>query len=479
MKYIHGLLEDINIDNENMKTNEHYMSETEKNRILELTLNKANLNNNKSTKKRYILPLAAAMTLILSFAAVFAQGGLSNIFHKLFGENIKYVNEMGTVIDESNSSNGVTFNVANMLGDENSFYIIFELIKEDGESFKDTDYIQFENLHLDFKSSGGYSWYQIEDENAGDNKATFILSGNTKKKIAGDKLTLYAEDFAEYSINEPANAFNVYDYLSANGEYINQQLIDNSQKTQAPDEDARITQEEVDKMDLIYSLTPNYVLPWKYINIPVEENLKDIYIDNVGFAENKLCIRFAVKDSEEHSLETLNFVNKNNPEDIKHNEFMLTEKKDGIDYEYYVFDISNMEELKNYDFIYTIENKLKTTTGKWEVKFKANYKNTTKIITVNKETEINNKKYIVKNIKISSIALNIEMSNNLADTMEHPSHNFNDAAAVIMKDGTTPENSGSGSSTNSLSSAINIMFKQPIDITQIEKITIGTLEITP
>ena len=50
----------------------------------------------------------------------------------------------------------------------------------------------------------------------------------------------------------------------------------------------------------MYRLTPNYVLPWKYINIPVEEGQNEIYIDNVGFAENKLCIRIATSNLEMH-----------------------------------------------------------------------------------------------------------------------------------------------------------------------------------
>jgi hypothetical protein len=69
------------------------------------------------------------------------------------------------------------------------------------------------------------------------------------------------------------------------------------------------------------------------------------------------------------------------------------------------------------------------------------------------------------------------MKNNLADTLEKPSHNFGEAISVIMKDGSTAEISGSGSSTNSLSSSVNLMFKQPIDTSKIEKIKIGNLEI--
>lgn len=496
MKKIHEIFEDIDFDIEDENVNEYKMSNDEKDKILELTLNKAEIKKTKSTKKRFILPFAATFALVLSFAAVFAQGGLTNIYYKLFGENIRYVNEMGTVIDEKSTSVGTVYNLANkfgvkgtsseevslnvagMLGDENAFYIIFELIKENGESFAESDYIEFERLRLDFKSSGGYTWYQIEDNDATDNKATFILAGNTKKKITGDKLTLTANDFTEYSINEPMKKFNPYDFLLNNNDYINQNLMENIQESRLNvTDDNSMPIEELNKMQEIYNLTPKYVLPWKYSNILVEENLHDIYVDNIGFAGNKLCIRFSVMDSEKYNLGEIYFINKNNPKDIKYNEFIFTEEKGGIRYDYYIFDITSMEELKNYDLKYDIVKKISTTIGNWEVKFKADYKNTTETIRVNKTTEINDKNYTVKNIKISPIALNIEMENDLLDTLEDPTHNFSDEVSIVMKDGSTPEISGSGSSTNSLSSSVNLMFKQPIDTTKIEKVQIGNLSI--
>jgi hypothetical protein len=491
VKKIHELLDNVQIND--IEIRDEFMSVEEKNRILELTLNKAGVGNIKLTKKRLILPLAAAMTLVLSFAVVFAQGGLSEIYYRLFGDNIKYVNEMGTIIDESSTSNAVVYDLVNksgetgissevtmkvvsMLGDENSFYIIFELIKENGESFKEPDYIEFDSLSLDFNSSGGYTWEKVEDDNPDDNKATFILYGNTRKKITGDKLTLSLENFSEYSIKE-ANGFNAYDFLLNNSEYINQSLIENKEKEPVREEDNNLPIDVLNKMKEIYKLTPNNVLPWKYSNIFVEENIRDMYVDNVGFVENKLCIRFTFTDSETHDFSDVYFVNKNNPDDIIYNEFVQVDEKDGAKYDYYIFDISDMEQLKNYDLKYTIMSKIKMTTGSWEVNFKADYKNNTETIRVNKETEINEKKYFVKNIKISPISLNIEMNNNIIDNLNEPTHNFTDGVSIILKDGSTPELTSGGSSTNSLFSSINLMFKQPLDTSQIEKVKIGNIEI--
>jgi len=48
---------------------------------------------------------------------------------------------------------------------------------------------------------------------------------------------------------------------------------------------------------------------------------------------------------------------------------------------------------------------------------------------------------------------------------------------VLMKDGNEIEISGSGASTNALGASINLMFKQPVNTADIDKIIIWDLEI--
>ena len=67
-----------------------------------------------------------------------------------------------------------------------------------------------------------------------------------------------------------------------------------------------------------------------------------------------------------------------------------------------------MEELKNYSLYYDIVDKL-PHNRRPGVTFKADYKNTTETKRINKEVTIDGKRYTVKNIKISPIALNVEL----------------------------------------------------------------------
>lgn len=65
----------------------------------------------------------------------------------------------------------------------------------------------------------------------------------------------------------------------------------------------------------------------------------------------------------------------------------------------------------------------------------------------------------------------------MSDNYENPIHDFNEAVSVIMKDGTKIEPTSSGSGSNPLTSYVYLMFKQPINIEQIDKIVIGDIEI--
>ncbi|MDF2677219.1 MAG: exported protein of unknown function [Bacillota bacterium] len=476
MKKINDLLNDYDIIDENLNIKEDSMSEIEKLRIKNLTLEKLGLTNKKSTKKRLILPLAAAMTLVLSFAVVFAQGGISNVYYKLFGENIKYVNEIGTEINKEYSNNGITLNVANMLGDENSFYIIFELINESGESFENINYIEFEDLNLDFNSSGGYTYYKIEDDNEKDNKATFVLIGNTAKKAVNKKMTLKINNFAEYSIIE-LDKFEPFNFLSENEEFIKQSLTKNTKKSLTPIT-SDMLEEEKQKIEYMNSLIPNEILPFKQENIILDDN-NHISVDNIGFAEGRLCIRFAVNTlNTDEYISELYFVNKNNPDDILYGDILFTDSDWNNIYDYYSFNIKNMEELKNYDFKYSIMKETKNTEGNWDVSFKADYKNSSKKINVNKEVELEGKRYKIENVKLSPISLNVELKNNLIDNIDNPQHNnILDEVSVVLKDGSNIKSISSGSSSNAFSASINMIFEKPVDVLTIDYIKIGDIKV--
>lgn len=480
MKKTDELFDDFSLQDEDINIHEENITKIELERIKKLTLSKINLK--KSTKKKFIIPLAASFVLLLSFAAVFAQGGLSNIYYKLFGENIKYVNDMGTVIDKSSTSNGVTFNVANMVGDENSFYIIFEAIKENGENFAEKGNVEFENLSLDFGGSGGYTWYMAEDEDPGDNKATFMLVGNTERKTAGRKLTLKASNLTEYTIEDPETYFDAYNFLKENEDYQNQVLVENkNRESMFIPIDPQAPEEEKEKAEYVNDIIPEEILPYNNADIYQEDNTGDktgMIVDNLGFAEGNLCIRILREDFGNSSLGDLYFENKNDADDRKYSVYSISEEYKDNQYDYFIFDIKNMEELQNYDFVYNTLNKNDTIMGNWEVTFKADYKNATRTFNVNKKVEIEGKRYLVRELKISPISLTVKLNNDIIDNLKSRGHNFNGAVSVVMKDGTAIEMSSWGTSTNPLTSTLNMIFQKPVDVNNIKSVVISGIEVT-
>jgi hypothetical protein len=136
-----------------------------------------------------------------------------------------------------------------------------------------------------------------------------------------------------------------------------------------------------------------------------------------------------------------------------------------------------MEELENYKLYYDIVRKMNTTSGEWKVTFKADYKNMTETRRIDKEVTIDGKRYTVKNIKISPIALNVELKNNLSNNFDEPIHNLYRKVSVVMKDGSIIEPSSSGASTNAFGASINLTLEKPINTAEIGKIIIGDMEI--
>ena len=84
---------------------------------------------------------------------------------------------------------------------------------------------------------------------------------------------------------------------------------------------------------------------------------------------------------------------------------------------------------------------------------------------------------MVRNLKISPLSLTVKLSNNLVDGISDRDHNLNNQVSVIMKDGSTVELSNWGTSTNPLTSTINMIFLQPVDMEQISSVIIAGIEV--
>ncbi|MGB4437632.1 MAG: hypothetical protein WBJ13_00080, partial [Sedimentibacter sp.] len=276
--------------------------------------------------------------------------------------------------------------------------------------------------------------------------------------------------------NDDNEGFNIYEFLTENEGYINQNIINNYNKVPVVNDD-NLNDEEVAKEEYKYNVAPDNILPMKYLNVLIGDKNNNIKIDNVGFVDEKLCIRFASMNKDDQDIGDMYLSSRNDKSDEKYSEYMFSEEKEGIKYEYYMFDIKNMDELKKYNLKYSIVKNINSTVGECKVSFKADYKNTSNKFRVNKEIEVGGKRYTVESIKLSPISLNIQLRNNILDNIENPVHNLTDIVTVIMKDGSIAEVGSSGTNTNALNATMNFIFKQPIDLTLVDKVVIENVEI--
>lgn len=165
MKHIDELLEEIHLREEDYEMfQEEPVTDEElqeiKNRVLEVVRKEkvgedivaeatvTELEKKRRRKiKRWILPLVATLAIGSSLAAGVASGNLSEIFHVIFGENTANIGDSGLELGISDTQQGITLNVQGIVGDKQNAIILFDLTKEEGESFKGNN-IEFGKLNF-------------------------------------------------------------------------------------------------------------------------------------------------------------------------------------------------------------------------------------------------------------------------------------------------------------------------------------------
>ncbi len=222
-QYLDEMMGDFDVKQENLQFSE--LSELEKKRILAQTLQKAGLKGEetmreeelkigtderrrKKSSKHRIVAVAVAAVLVVGSVGVFAATGLSDrlaAFLNPTEDQKKILAEGSTLIDQKMESNGTTLWVKETVGDKNSVYVLFDLIAPEGTVLDQEDY-SFDQFLFGSTEPGafgmGYSIEQLADDNPGDNKLTFVISGDSGNGLAGREMSLTLKDLRTYSIEK-------------------------------------------------------------------------------------------------------------------------------------------------------------------------------------------------------------------------------------------------------------------------------------
>ena len=161
MKKIDKLLN--NIDEDKYLDNEKPLSENEKEKIFNMTMDKIKNSSNQSKSKEKIISLKKTVAIILasvlmistlSFASDYFSfdAQLANLLN-INGENEHLINGSGENINKSVESKGLRITATQVISDKNSLYIILKLKTKDefSHSLK-----TFNDFNFEVKSNGYY-----------------------------------------------------------------------------------------------------------------------------------------------------------------------------------------------------------------------------------------------------------------------------------------------------------------------------------
>lgn len=420
-------------------------------------------------KKRWNALIGIAVILVTSSAIIANVGGLTveQIFSDIFKSNTSNIDNNGIILNENDECSGVVLSGEGILLDANTMDLIFNIKKEDGSIFN-RDKIRFEDLNVyiddqldETKNELGIvdwnNYIEIDSGNDTLNQRRFSLNMASVSDIQNQKVRLQVSNIIQYQEQELFSDINIGNYLETAPECINQLTI--------PSTDIRLTREFLstnseEEMEIKASI-PKNVLDSKNLNVPIFSQEANIKIDNMGFIDESFHIRL------KSSYHILRF------KDEKGNDlepsYMQRDEKGG----YYVYDIKNLEELKQLQAYICIEKETNRIEGVWEIEFRTDVE-TNKVI-INPAASLNtNIKLDIIQIEVSNLSLTLICKVNRDKRLSSPNIELN------FNSGEESEifTSANIATYNDSTQKYIYKFSKPIDVSSIENIVIDENEIS-
>ena len=212
MKKIDKLLN--NIDEDKYLDNEKPLSENEKEKIFNMTMDKIKNSSNQSKSKGKIISLKKTVAIILasvlmistlSFAADYFSFDtqLVNLLN-INKENEYLINGSGANIDKSVEFNGVKITATQVISDKNSLYIILKLKTKDefSHSFKSFNEFNFEvKSNGDYRPSSSATFKTIKSEDDDPHTSTLLITME-QEDINNSDIRLIFKDFGYSPYNK-------------------------------------------------------------------------------------------------------------------------------------------------------------------------------------------------------------------------------------------------------------------------------------
>ena len=192
------------ISNDDLLDNERNLSIDEKQRILNMTMNK--IPTKKSTvvsKKKLVIGILVATMMIstIAMAKEYISSNLDNDFLNFFGINKDdtILDTAGEYVNKTVSDNGMDVTIRQTLGDEHTIHIILDVVAPN--NIKIPQYAHFDDSYINLAKDGSAGWgFEDLDDDFNDNKASYLISYNTEANLTdNNNITLSLKDFGYYS----------------------------------------------------------------------------------------------------------------------------------------------------------------------------------------------------------------------------------------------------------------------------------------
>ncbi len=135
---------------------------------------------------------AAVLIFVLStvsFAAVYLDLDTKflNFLNPSNIEQVEHLADGAYIVDKQIKNKNGTLDIKQVIGDENTTYILMDFIAPEGTVLNKKHY-SFEDMGIDAgQSFYSYGIISLEDEDIGDNKISMIMAINTKESLKGQK----------------------------------------------------------------------------------------------------------------------------------------------------------------------------------------------------------------------------------------------------------------------------------------------------
>jgi len=378
----------------------------------------------------------------------------TTFFQNLWGINYRYVRGNEQIIQKSDTQNGITVTIKEIMGDQKNVWIIYDIIKDSGEAFKSND-AKFDAIGVDFPNAARGNGERAISYGKS-STITRLMHIDIREPIHRKSGSIVFANLIEDTKNEAVFDLDISKFLKEHPELIQQASIINPEK------------------GLGDSTAPESILPRKDLDIALSSCIPDTRLENIGFVDGRLHMRlkstFGGRGYFGRMEDYDDLFFKDVTRTIRPIHGSGRGDNNGM-YMYLVYEIKDVKELADLKPYVTYPDILK---GKWKIPFKMDYKYRAKIITPNIVYDDKNKnnKCTIKEITLSPMSLNVFIEGNIGDESQNQDLEID----IFFKDG-SKAGQQSTSTSKEENTIININFWQPINMQDVDYITVNNQRI--